>query len=328
MQGRRVVSGPVAGCVQASLRHHTDDVGKCDSRYALSERVDICICTFRRSDLYKTLESICHQIDTDNLQLKVIIIDNDDVESARPVVDRAIARLKIDCLYLHAPARNISLARNAAFAATSAPYVLCIDDDEVAAPRWVRHMVDALRQSAAGVVIGPVHAVYSPHHPRWMREMEPHSAIPRGNYRAARLTHIGNAGFRGAVIRGRRFDLLLGRSGGEDTEFFSRLRREAVPITYCDEAKVFEPVSEERASMKWLVERHFRIGQTYARSERPAGGGRLPLAARAAAKALACLGLAAANLGHEGRAKCHFLRFVMHAGVLMNALGLPPIELY
>jgi hypothetical protein len=40
--------------------------------------------------------------------------------------------LSLDCLYVHAPARNISIARNACLDAADAPLIAFIDDDETA----------------------------------------------------------------------------------------------------------------------------------------------------------------------------------------------------
>ena len=78
---------------------------------------------------------------------------------SRPRVDLVEATAH-DCglpvLYLHAPACNISVARNACLRAATAPLVAFIDDDEIASPDWLVLLIAALEGSHADVVLRPV----------------------------------------------------------------------------------------------------------------------------------------------------------------------------
>ena len=68
--------------------------------------------------------------------------------------------LGLDYLYVHAPARNISIARNAALDAAQAPLVAFIDDDETATPLWLAALLECHQQTSATIIFGPVQAVY------------------------------------------------------------------------------------------------------------------------------------------------------------------------
>jgi succinoglycan biosynthesis protein ExoM len=56
------------------------------------------------------------------------------------------------------------------------------------------------------------------------------------------------------------FDPAFGLSGGSDSLFFSRCRREGASIVWADEAVAEEFASSERASARWLLWRSFREG--------------------------------------------------------------------
>ena len=60
-----------------------------------------------------------------------------------------------------------------------------------------------------------------------------------------------------------RFDPSFGRSGGEDTAFFTMLARAGAVMAYTPSAIVVEPVSGGRANLTWLTTRAYRAGQTY-----------------------------------------------------------------
>ena len=48
----------------------------------------------------------------------------------------------IDISYIHAPARNISIARNACVEAATGKWIAFIDDDELASENWLQHHYD------------------------------------------------------------------------------------------------------------------------------------------------------------------------------------------
>jgi succinoglycan biosynthesis protein ExoO len=289
--------------------------------------VAVCVCTFRRPSLWDTLASLAQQQGAPPFQ--VIVADNDDTPSARALVERARRELGLEIRYLHAPARNISIARNACLEAVSAELAAFIDDDEVCSPTWLAELVDHLRRSGADVVLGPVQAQYEPGTPGWLVKGDFHSFGPA--FRANGEIDTGyssNVLFRSDVVRGVRFDPALGRTGGEDTLFFAQLHAAGARLAYCTRAVVYEPTAAARARLGWLARRSFRSGQTHARVLRGKGQAPLSIAAAATVKAVYCAGAALLTAWSPVLLRRNIIRGALHVGVIAKAFGAPEPTLY
>jgi succinoglycan biosynthesis protein ExoM len=120
----------------------------------------------------------------------------------------------------------------------------------------------------------------------------------------------------------------LGRSGGEDIDFFYRLRDAGGRIGYAPAALIHEPVPLERTSLGYLLRRNFRQGQTHARRLKRCSNIRpsvllLPLAI---VKALL---LSVAACQPATAARNHYLaRAALHCGVVARLAGVAEIKLY
>lgn len=296
-------------------------------------RIDIGICTFRRPGLEQTLRSLGRLHVPAGVSLRIVVADNDAAPSARALVYTMAASLPFELRYVHCPASNISLARNACLEAANGDFLIFMDDDqEVVSSDWLTELLSVANASRADVVLGPVLAIYGEGTPRWMREGDFHSTRPVRVEGEIRTGYSGNTLLRlsSPVVAGRRFSLPLGRSGGEDTDYFTRLHRAGGRIAYAPGAAAREPVPVSRASFAWLAKRRFRSGQTHGRL---AGEG-LSRTARArqillaVAKAGYCLGAAATTAPFAPRRNHHALRGVLHAGAVVGLLGGREIQQY
>jgi succinoglycan biosynthesis protein ExoM len=290
--------------------------------------IDVCVCTFRRPSVAETLASLGSQVLPDGWRMRVIVADNDDTPSARDTVAGSFAANGLDGRYIHAPARNISIARNACLDAAEAPLVAFIDDDESAHPDWLATMAMHIEDEGVDIVFGRVEAMYAPDAPDWMVDGDLHStrAVLRDGVVDGGYTC--NVLFRMARIGAQRFDPALGRSGGEDTTFFSELYLAGASAAYAPDAVVYEPVPESRSSLGWLAKRSFRSGQTWAAVALHKGGKRPVLAASAALKMTYCAGEAAVGVFSAAAWRKAVVRGALHAGVLGAALGKRPLQLY
>jgi succinoglycan biosynthesis protein ExoM len=243
------------------------------------------------------------------------------------------AALPFDVLYIHSPASNISLARNACLDAAGGDFLIFMDDDqEVVSADWLAELLSTADASGADVVLGPVLAIYDASAPRWMREGDFHSTFPVWIKGEICTAYSANTLLRRAspAIAGRRFDLSLGRSGGEDTEFFTRVHQAGGRIAYVPEAAAHEPVPASRASLAWLVKRRFRSGQTHGRL---LADGRSvvalgPQILLAAAKAGYCFGAATLTAFSTGRRNRYALRGILHVGAIVGLAGVREIQQY
>jgi succinoglycan biosynthesis protein ExoM len=295
-------------------------------------RIDICVCTYRRPALEDTLHSIGMLNVPDGAAVRVIVADNDAVPSARDLVYRLASLLPFNVSYVHCPASNISLARNACLETATGDLLAFVDDDETVSPDWLIELLRAAAETGADAVLGPVRAVYAEDAPRWMKRGDFHSTLPvwvkgdiRTGYTCNVLLHRSSP-----KLAGRRFNLALGRSGGEDTEYFARLREAGGTIAFAPEAIVCEPVPADRANFAWLAKRRFRMGQTHGRLLARNGNG--AATAReiglAGAKVAYCLAVTALMVTSARRRNRSLLRGIMHAGVVSGLLGVREIVQY
>src|SRR5690606_28056924 len=186
--------------------------------------------------------------------------------------------------------------------------------------------------TGADAVLGPVQAGYRADAPKWMRLGDFHSTRPVWVAGRIRTGYTCNVllDMRAPSIAGRRFDLTLGQSGGEDTQFFTAVTDAGGRIEFAPTAVLAEPVPARRASLSWLMKRRFRSGQTHGRivATRRNAGGRAIQAGLAAVKFLCCAGLTMAGAMSTVARNRQMLRAALHAGAMTGILGFREIRQY
>lgn len=222
--------------------------------------VTVCVCTYRRTTIKDTLESLGKQVNVENLLEEIIVIDNDDAKTLLPTIVDLAQCFPFPLRYVHAPAKNISIARNAALDAVKTRWLAFIDDDELAREDWLCNL---MKESVGSqVVIGVSIARYSLDFPHWIEKCDFHS-----NFIGKSLVnaYTSNALLDVNFVRqsGVRFARNLGRTGGEDTLFFRELSIAGGHFTYAPNAVVDEIVPVARANMRWVLRRMYRAGQTH-----------------------------------------------------------------
>ncbi|MCH9808024.1 MAG: glycosyltransferase [Alphaproteobacteria bacterium] len=291
--------------------------------------LDILMCTFRRPELGVALDSLEQQSLPANVQVRVIIADNDETPSARELVEARAATFRFPLIYVHAPARNISIARNACLDAADADWVAFIDDDEIAEPDWLAELLKRAGETGAEAVFGPSYTIYDDGSPAWMRRQDHHSNIPVRRGDIVETGHTCNAlvKFRGGHAQTLRFNVSRGQFQGEDVEYFFNLYREGALLEIAENAIVREPVAASRLNFGWIRRRKFGAGYSYAIGFKSLGE-RLRLIASAGAKCAICLGAAGLALPFEGSRNYWALRGAFHAGIVAGCLGLKERKLY
>ena len=293
--------------------------------------VDICICTFRRDTVVETIKSLSQLRLSEALDVKVIVCDNDDKPSAKRLIQHIADQVALPIRYIHIPGRNISIARNALLDASAADLIAFVDDDETVTPGWLEALVLCMDAQSADVVLGPVRAIYGPEMPSWMVNGDFHSTLPVSRDGEILTGYTCNVLMRSSSpsIAGRRFKLELGRSGGEDTNFFSEIHEAGGKIAFAPNAWVEEIVPASRASFRWLAQRRFRMGQTHGRIiARDTSIVRRSInAAIAMSKVGFCAAAALVSLNSVSRIR-NVLRGTLHAGTVAGQLGVRELNLY
>ncbi len=238
-----------------------------------SWHLSVCICTYRRPQLLQRLLQALLVQDLPAHLWQIVVVDNDKEGSALAVLQQFQAKFGARLIALHEQRSNISLARNAAINASASPWLAMIDDDELPAPDWLSRLLACQSAYQADLVFAPVTPEYSPAIPAW---------IIRGGFferrRLATGSVIGHQDARTGNVLIRRatltaisattvFDPAFGRTGGEDSMLFRKIAAYGAKMIWCDEAAVSEDVPPERASATWLLQRSYRTGQLYMRTE-------------------------------------------------------------
>jgi succinoglycan biosynthesis protein ExoM len=291
--------------------------------------IDLCICSYKRPEIADLLRQVSSQTGLAPEQLRVIVADNTEDAMMRECVPEAGRTYNLNLHYVHAPANNISIARNACLEHAEAPWVAFLDDDETPTPDWL----GALWRAAVGgkwdAVLGPVRALYPPHAPSWLASGDFHSTAPVWVQGRIRTAYTGNVLFRREMVERLqlRFREELGKSGGEDEDFFYRFSDAGGRIGFAADAVVYEPVPPDRARFTWLMRRNFRAGQSHG-ARLNQRGRRFHDIAIASAKASWCCAGAALCAAHATRRNRFLTRAALHAGVVARLMRLKQIELY
>lgn len=294
--------------------------------------IDICVCTFRRASLEATLKSLGNQIPPTGAEMRIIVADNDDEPSAQGLVESVGKTLALSVIYIHAPSRNISIARNACLDTAKGEWVAFIDDDETAPPDWIQSMFHQASSDNLDAVFGPAVAEYPPETPDWIRLKDYHSNRPETRNGVVQTGHTCNALIRtdARCFTGQRFLLEKGRSGGEDTEFFYRAWHAGARMGIAESAPVYEQVEPGRLRFAWLRKRKFRSGISYGRHalKDKSRIAQASLQAQAALKMVISATVALLCVFSRTPRNYWLLRAVFHAGAFSSGFSIREQELY
>jgi succinoglycan biosynthesis protein ExoM len=279
--------------------------------------ISICIASYRRPEgLLRLLDSLHRQKTPPDLCFEILVVDNDPDSEAAPLPGVRV---------LHEPRRNIAHARNRALDEARGAWIAFIDDDEEAEEGWLAAYWRLVERREADGFFGPVIPRLAPRPGAWLdaNRFYTRPRHPTGTPIGKAEVRTSNALLRRALFRERRFDPAYGRSGGSDTELFTRMLDSGARFLFCDEARVVETVPVERQRLVWLTRRAFRggvVSTRIARARRPRQLRRATVRAGFALAVLAAL-LPLSALAGRAAATRVWLRLCIQAGHLWNAVG-------
>jgi len=221
--------------------------------------------------LRRLLDSIKTIDPPEDCRLQLRIVDNDADESAKDIVKSIQSNPQPfeHVSYLVESQQNIALARNKAIDAGEADLVVFVDDDEVVQPEWLTQLLNAIDRNNADAAFGPVDGRLDGSAPKWMHRSKLfyHDVASNNGLLTWQNTRTGNTIVKGNWLYQHhlRFKECYGRSGGSDTELFTRIWLQGGRFNAADNAIVWENVPPERATFRWLFNRRFRGGLVYHR---------------------------------------------------------------
>ena len=223
--------------------------------------IAICVATFKRPELLKDcIHAIGNIRLPSNYTVILIIVDNDETKTGKTVAENEQERLSIPLYYYVQPDRGISSTRNTLIEKSidhNVSYIAFIDDDELPHKDWLIEMLEGLQKYSADIVAGPVVPIRenTPLQDYVLDEKHPSGTVPRN-------IPAGNVLFNIKLANeyGLRFDRYFDFIGCEDFDFFDRAIKLNLKSVWINNAVVFEHITPDRETLKYIIFRHFTGG--------------------------------------------------------------------
>lgn len=292
--------------------------------------ITVCVCTYQRPQmLTRLLQALESQQSEGLFTFSVVVVDNDQRQSARGVVEAA-AGGKVPVRYDVEPVKNIALARNRAVQNATGTHIAFLDDDERPIDTWLLHLYRTCLAHDADGVLGPVKPEFLGTPPAWIvkgRICERKTHATGTILRRYSDTRTGNVLFSRRVFDGEHspFDPRFGRTGGEDVDFFRRMMQKGCTFVWCNEAEAYETVPPERLTRSYYLRRALLRG-TVAFRHPP-----FPMKVYGVAKSLVAVAIYTPLLPIFLVAGSHvFMKYLIkycdHLGKLMAAVGIDVVK--
>lgn len=231
--------------------------------------VIVCVPSFRRPLGLAQLLGALAVLET-SADIRVLVADNDsERHEALDVCAKLVAegyRWPLECIVV--AERGIAQARNALVAGalkTDAKFVAMLDDDEWPSPQWLDAFLRVQAATCADALHGGVIRVF---------EAEPDVAASRcnglGNWHNSTglidsIESTSNVLLSRAFLESMPrpwFDPAFALTGGEDRDFFTRMKRMGAKFGWADEAWIYAHVPASRATLAWALKRAYRVGNS------------------------------------------------------------------
>lgn len=233
------------------------------------EKVVISICTYKRPNmLERALNKIKELKIPENINIEVLIVDNDEKGSAKPVIEKIKDSFLHKINYEIQPERGLSNARNKVLETAldlKADYIACFDDDDTPDKNWLYELWNfeklmKEKKQKSVIVTGPAFSKFDKKYPKYITmNFRQRTTKKTGQLRHTAAT--GNVLIPIEVVKnGVFFDSCYKFMGGEDGEFFQKAQSYGFEIYWCNEAIIYENITEEKANIKRILNRYFYNG--------------------------------------------------------------------
>lgn len=231
--------------------------------------VRVAIPTFRRPKGLRRLLLAIANLQTD-ARVGVLVADNDaDRREGIAVAERlrsAGYRWPIDAFVVGE--RGIAQARNALVAhgfGGAFDFLAMLDDDEWPEPSWLDAFLRAARSTGADALHGAVLPEFEIAPGRWAKRCYGFAPLRGVTGPIAMIHGTSNVLLRRSTfekLASPWFDTRFALSGGEDKDFFTRLKVAGARFAWADAAVVHAEMPASRSNPGWAIKRAFRVGNS------------------------------------------------------------------
>ena len=236
--------------------------------------LSIVISTYNNAvSLIRTLQSVVGQ-DADKSLWECVVVNNASTDDTTSRFAAFANEYKdINLRMVEEPQQGLSYARNRGIKESKGSFIAFIDDDETINEGFVSAYLDASHNHGAFTAAGKVIACYETARPKWMShytEKMIANPIDLGNEVVTITSTVtpagGNMAFNReifALYGG--FDTSLGRKGGtllggEENEFFSRIRNLGERVYYTPNAIVYHHIPERKLTPEYFDKLSYGVG--------------------------------------------------------------------
>jgi glycosyltransferase involved in cell wall biosynthesis len=245
---------------------------------AIPLRISVAAITFKRPQGLARLLSALEKQERHPArpyELTALVIDNDPGGSAREVAERFKNSPAMKLIYVHEIRQGIPIARNAALEAVPPgdDFMCFIDDDEWPSEHWIDAFLELRARAGGDCFYGPVSPCFPDQRPEWF--------VKSGFFAEWKYRDAGQLDFAASnnvmismpFVRDRklRFDNRMRFTGGSDYLFFRQAVELGMVVRWAQRALVYEEIPLSRMTWPWILQRHYRIGNTFSISERIIG---------------------------------------------------------
>lgn len=231
--------------------------------------VVVAVPTFKRPQMLERLLGALEKLET-RAQVCVIVGDNDgENHQGFDLCEALKPHYRWPLTAIIVSERGISQNRNAlaeaALAKPDTQFIAMLDDDEWPDPHWLDAFLDVQAETGADALHGAVLRAYDETRADWAKDWDGMGDLRGTTGPVAMIEGTGNVIMtRGCFDDLPRpwFDPGFALTGGEDRDFFFRLKQLGKTFAWADAAKVQATVPVTRASLGWALKRAYRVGNS------------------------------------------------------------------
>ena len=232
-------------------------------------KVAVAVPTFRRPRGLERLLTALAKLET-TADVEIVVADNDAADhQGADLCGRIAPSYRWSLTSIVVAERGIAQVRNAlveyCLARSDADFIAMLDDDEWPSAGWLEAFLCAQHQTGADALRGTILREFESEPGAWAAQCQ---GIAPVRARSGLIDMIDGAG---NVMIARRcfealakpyFDPAFALTGGEDRDFFTRLRQKDMRFAWADDAVCTEFVPASRANLGWALMRAYRIGNS------------------------------------------------------------------
>jgi succinoglycan biosynthesis protein ExoM len=229
----------------------------------------IAVPTFRRPRGLERLLAAVSRLQTD-AKVEVLVADNDaERHEGFDLCQILKSRYRWPLTAIIVRERGIAQARNGLvehlLKNSNAQFVAMLDDDEWPHPAWLEEFQRVQRETGADALHGAILREFEIAPGAWARRCQGIAPLRDRSGLKPMIEGSGNVMIARACFEALAkpcFDPAFALTGGEDKDFFTRLRGLGRRFAWADEAVCYAFVPASRATLKWALLRAYRVGNS------------------------------------------------------------------